>query len=81
MGGELTVDDLVEPVPMEARTIARDCLRLNYMETHQGFDSYRYTAEKLHLALEGLLTILTKTASMKNVLIPWCHFTHLRVAK
>ncbi|MEZ9019090.1 hypothetical protein AB6E79_19380 [Vibrio lentus] len=36
---------------------------------HQGFDSYRYTAEKLHLALEGLPTIPYQDTIDENALI------------
>lgn len=36
---------------------------------HQGFDSYRYTAEKLHLALEGLPTMPYQDTIDENALI------------
>ncbi|CAH6831935.1 conserved exported hypothetical protein [Vibrio chagasii] len=66
-GGELTVDDLVEPVPMEA-CIDRAIASIELWK-HQGFDSYRYTAEKLHLALEGLPTIPYQDTIDENALI------------
>lgn len=66
-GGELTVDDLVEPVPMEA-CIDRAIASIELWK-HQGFDSYRYTAEKLHLALEGLSTIPYQDTIDENALI------------
>jgi len=66
-GGELTVDDLVEPVAMEA-CIDRAIASIELWK-HQGFDSYRYTAEKLHLALEGLPTIPYQDTIDENALI------------
>ncbi|WP_233902159.1 hypothetical protein [Vibrio campbellii] len=66
-GGELTVDDLVEPVPMEA-CIDRAIASIELWK-HQGFDSYRYTAEKLHLALEGLPTMPYQDTIDENALI------------
>ncbi|PQJ60342.1 hypothetical protein BTO10_13330 [Vibrio chagasii] len=66
-GGELTIDDLVEPVPMEA-CIDRAIASIELWK-HQGFDSYRYTAEKLHLALEGLPTIPYQDTIDENALI------------
>ncbi|CAH6969793.1 hypothetical protein VCHA40P242_90146 [Vibrio chagasii] len=68
MGGSvLTVDYLVEPVPMEA-CIDRVITSIELWK-HQGFDSYRYTAEKLHLALEGLSTIPYQDTIDENALI------------
>jgi len=66
-GGELTVDDLVEPVPMEA-CIDRAIASIELWK-QQGFDSYRYTAEKLHLALDGLPTISYQDTIDENALI------------
>ncbi|UTZ22224.1 hypothetical protein [Vibrio campbellii] len=66
-GGELTIDDLVEPVPIEA-CIDRAIASIELWK-HQGFDSYRYTAEKLHLALEGLPTIPYQDTIDENALI------------
>jgi hypothetical protein len=66
-GGELTIDDLVEPVPMEA-CIDRAIASIELWK-HQGFDSYRYTAEKLHLALEGLPNIPYQDTIDENALI------------
>ncbi len=66
-GGDLTIDDLVEPVPMEA-CIDRVIASIELWK-HQGFDSYRYTAEKLHLALDGLPTISYQDTIDENALI------------
>ena len=66
-GGDLTIDDLVEPVPMEA-CIDRAIASIELWK-HQGFDSYRYTAEKLHLALDGLPTIPYQDTIDENALI------------
>tara|TARA_B100001059_G_C17776357_1_gene551500 strand:+ start:741 stop:1430 length:690 start_codon:yes stop_codon:yes gene_type:complete len=66
-GGELTIDDLMEPVAMEA-CIDRAIASIELWK-HQGFDSYRYTAEKLHLALDGLPTIPYQDTIDENALI------------
>ena len=66
-GGMLTVDDLQQDVPLQ------DCIdrsiQLVEQWKNQAVDSYRYTAEKLHLALDGVPTKPYQDVIDENALI------------
>ncbi|AUI86455.1 hypothetical protein BS333_08680 [Vibrio azureus] len=65
--GELTIDDLQQDVPLQ------DCIvrsiQLVEQWKNQALDSYRYTAEKLHLALDGIPTKPYQDVIDENALI------------
>ncbi len=65
--GELTVDDLVEPVPMEA-CIDRAMVLLNYGNI-RGLILLAHATEKLHLAGRATDTSPYQTPSNENTLI------------
>ncbi|WP_227739682.1 hypothetical protein, partial [Vibrio sagamiensis] len=66
-GGDMTIDDLVEPIAMQ-ECIDRSIASIELWK-NQAFDSYRYTAEKLHIALDGLPTKPYQDTIDENALI------------